>query len=250
MALVDQARADGGAGIVAAAGDDGRADGQAGDAALPRGHVARHFRALEHIGQQAFGHLQRLQHLAAVAPLPQVEEQRARGVGGIGRVAAGQPQADEVLGQHQLREAGRGFGLMAPQPQQLGRLEAGAGAVAGDRDHPLAAEAAVDLVAFGVRAGVVPEQGRADRLAIVVQEYRAVHLPGQPDRGDGTVAGGGREPQQDVDRGPPPVLGLLLGPARSRRQQRIAGAGPGAHRALGREQRRPSRHWCRYRCRW
>ena len=126
-------------------------------AAAAVGQAAGDLGPLEHLRQQARRDVEGRQHLVAVAAAAQVEEQGARGVGGVGGVLAGQPQPDEVLGQQELGQPRRGLGLVRPQPQQLGRLEAGAGAVAGDRDHALAAQPRVDLVALGMGAGVVPQ---------------------------------------------------------------------------------------------
>ena len=39
----------------------------------------------------------------------------------------------------------------------------------------------LDFVAFGRRALIVPEQGRADHLAGCIEEHRAVHLAAQAD---------------------------------------------------------------------
>ena len=180
MAFVDQPGADGGTGIVAAAGDDGDAGGQAGQGGGGSRDLAGDLGALEHLGQQVGRHVEGGQHLLAVGTPAQIQKQRARSVGGVGGMHAGQPEADEVLWQHELRESCRGGRLVPAQPQQLRRLEARAGAVAGDRDHPLAADPRVDLIAFGVRARIVPEQGRADRVAVAVEEHRAVHLARQP----------------------------------------------------------------------
>ena len=47
-------------------------------------------------------------------------------------------------------------GLVRPEPQDLGRLEPGAGKVAGDGDQPLPPQPALDLQALGVGAAVVP----------------------------------------------------------------------------------------------
>ena len=60
-----------------------------------------------------------------------VEQQRARRVGDVDRALAGQPQPHVVLGQHHVRDARVGVGLVRAQPQQLRRGEAGQRAVAG-----------------------------------------------------------------------------------------------------------------------
>ena len=235
MPVLDQAGADRGAGIVAAAGDHGRAGRQAGRGGSLGGQPAGDLGPLEHPRQQVRRHLQGGQDLDAVVAAGEVEEQGAGRVRGVGRVLAGEPQADEVLGQEQLGDPGGGVGLLVAQPQQLGRLHPGAGAVAGDRDQPLAPEPALDLGAFGVGAGVVPQQGRADRRALAVEEHRAVHLAGEADPGEVVSGEMWGEFAQHGDRRGPPGLWLLLGPAGAGGEQRVGAVGAGEHGAVCRQ---------------
>ncbi len=140
------------------------------------------------------------------------------------------------LGSRSLASLRRGLGLVRPQPQQLGRLEAGAGAVAGDRDDALAAQPRVDLVALGMGAGVVPQECRADRIAGGVEEHRAVHLARQADAGELVRVGSRSEVAQHRERGLPPRFGLLLGPAGAWCQQRIGRGRPREHGTAGGQQ--------------
>ncbi len=84
----------------------------------------------------------------------------------------------------------------------------------------------VDLVALGMSARIVPQQGRADRVAGGVEEHRAVHLARQADAGDVVPRGGRRQLAQHRRRWPatrPPA------PARS---------SPGAASAMDRRRSR------------
>ena len=74
------------------------------------------------------------------------------------------------------------LGLVAPDPEQLGRREPGERVVAGDGDQALAADELADQVALGARALVVPQDGGPQDPVRRVQRDEAVHLPGEPDR--------------------------------------------------------------------
>ena len=98
---------------------------------------------------------------------------------------------------------------------------------------PLAAEPALDLVAFGVgarRRSKAGPGGSARR-----RRSRNTEPCIWPDRPiPATVVAGAlrRELPQHLDRGLPPGLRLLLGPARAGRQQRVGRGGAGEHGAV------------------
>ena len=126
--------------------------------------------------------------------------------------------------------------LVVAEPEDLGRREAGERGVGDHLDELLAAAgAALDLVALGGGALVVPEQGGADHLAGFVEEHRAVHLAGEADGGDvgGLELGLLHDGADDLHRGLPPVLGVLLAPQRLGVGARVAGAGRGEDAAVG-----------------
>ena len=107
-------------------------------------------------GRSACRDLQRGQDLVAVAPAGEVDEQGAGSIRGVGRGCARKPEPDQVLGQEDRGQPRMVVGLVRPEPQDLGRLEPGAGKVAGDGDQPLPPQPALDLQALGVGAAVVP----------------------------------------------------------------------------------------------
>ena len=86
---------------------------------------------LEQPRQPGAVELERVEHLVAPAPPRDVEQQRARRVGHVDRVLAAQPQPHVVLRQHDPRDPRVVLRLVAAQPQQLRRGEAGQRAVAG-----------------------------------------------------------------------------------------------------------------------
>jgi len=185
-------------------------------------------------GRQPFaGELERLQHLLAPAPVRDVEEQRAGGVRAVDRLLAREPVADVVLRQQHPADPREGLGLVVAQPEELRRREAGQGAVASQRDQALEPDALFDLRALGGRALVVPEDRRADRVAVLVEHDEPVHLPRPADRRglDGEVC------ERALRRGPP-GLGVLLRPAGPRRRERVGALGPRQDLACRRERER------------
>ena len=105
-----------------------------------------------------------------------VKEQRARPTGAIDGVVAGQVVANIILGQQDVARLGIDLRLVFLHPQDLGRGETGQGVVAGDLDQVFFAQPAADLVALRAGALVVPEHGRAQDRAVLVQQHQAVHL--------------------------------------------------------------------------
>ena len=165
-----------------------------------------------------------------------VEQQRAGGVGDVGRPLAGEPEPDVVLRQHDPRDPGVGVRLVTAQPQELRRREPGQRAVPGQRDQPVEADALLDLGALGAGALVVPEDRRADHAVRAVEGDEAVHLAGEPDPGNlARRRASARIAPSTTSRGAPPVLGILLRPAGLRRRERIAVLGDGGDPAVGRD---------------
>jgi len=119
-------------------------------------------------------------------------------------------------------------GLVAADPQELGRREPCERPVPGELDQPLETDGALDLLALGRRALVIPEDGGPQRLKTVVQEHEAVHLAREADPGhvrDGQLA------QRRVGR-PPPQLRVLLGVPGGGCADRVLGPCTGEDRAV------------------
>ena len=107
-------------------------------------------------GSQAGSIRERLEDLRRPVPRRQVEQQRARPVGLVERVLAGQPEPDVVLRQQDVGDPRPDVRLVVADPDELRGGEAGQRVVAGDRDEPLPADRRPDLV-----AGVRPSAGRS-----------------------------------------------------------------------------------------
>src|SRR5918995_2556009 len=177
-------------------------------------------------------YLERVQDLVGPAPLGDVEEERSGGVGGVDRPLAGEPETNVVLGQHDAVDACIDAGLVPPEPQQLRSGEARERAVAGQRDQPLELEPLLYLGALRRRALVVPEDRRTEDVASFAQAYEAVHLAREPD-----AAISDTEPRQSGLTRAPPVLGILLRPARLWRRQAVVLLRRCDHLSLGRDRK-------------
>jgi hypothetical protein len=109
------------------------------------------------------------------------------------------------------------LGLVPPHPQQLRRGETRQCTVPRQLDEPRQPDSLLDLRALGGGALVVPEDRRAQQTVLGVEDDEPVHLTGQSNRPLGQLT-------QHVFRGEPPVLGLLLRPARLRPRERVSRA--------------------------
>ena len=106
--------------------------------------------------------------------------------------------------------------LVPAEPEDLRRGEARERAIARERDQAFEPDPLLDLLTLGGRALVVPEDRRTKHVAALVEADEAVHLSREADRRrlhvESFECGGARAP---------PVLGILLGPARLRRGEAV-----------------------------
>ena len=199
-------------------------------AAEQLGHGVAEMRGgILHLGEHRARHPQDFQQLVVPLAGVDVEQQGARGVGGVGGVhlAAGEaPQQIAIDGAEQEFAAAGAFaraGDVVEDPRDLGAGEIGIDDQAGfGRDR--------GLVAFGLEFGadvggaaVLPDDGAVDRLAgDAVPHHGGLALVGDADRGD-VLCGDIRFLQRLAagrDRRGPDVLGLVLDPARGRKMLR------------------------------
>ena len=134
-------------------------------------HQRRHLAAR----QAAF-----IQQRVGPVALRHVQPQRSGGVRHIGDFLPGHPVAQIILRQQHRGGALKVLRLVTTHPQQLRRGKARHRQVARHlmqlRRHRL------QLGALCGAAGVVPQNGRTDRLPLCIQQHRAVHLPGEANR--------------------------------------------------------------------
>ena len=183
-----------------------------------------------HLGQHRARHAQHLQQLVVPCAGVDVEQQRARGVGGVGGVhlAAGEPPQQIAIDGAEDQFAALGAraraGHVVEDPGDLGAGEIGIEDQAGlGRDR--------GLVAFGFELGadiggaaVLPDDGAVDGLAGgAVPEHGGLALVGDADRGDvlgGDVGLASAPRGRSATRRGPDVLRLVLDPARRREMLR------------------------------
>ena len=142
-------------------------------------------------------------------------------------------QADIVLRQEHVRDPRVRGRLVAAQPQQLRRREAGERTVPGQLDQPCKPDPLFDLGALRFRPLVVPEDRRPKHAISIVENDETVHLTGEPDRGRLAPERG-----QRLLGCPPPVFRILLGPPGVRRREVVALLGPGEHVTFCRKRER------------
>ena len=207
------AQAHGGGGIVArAAGQQHRmcdAPFLAQRRAHLRGGMAAFDQARHVLARQTGGR----QHAFGPVAFGHVQPQGAGGVGHVGDAVARQAQRHVILGQQDFTDGAKQRRLVLLQPQQLGRREAGHGQVA--RDGARLGHQRFEFHAFGKGTRIVPQNGRAQHVLLLVEQRGAMHLARQR---DATQAGkrhrlGAADGRDHVQRGVPPVFRVLLRPA-------------------------------------
>jgi len=178
--------------------------------------------AIAHRREQRARHAEQLAKVQVPFPAGDVEDERARRIGGIARMglAAGQPPEQEAVDGAEgkpARARGRTRPLdMIDQPTDLGRreirIEHKAGAGRNRRLVPGLPQARAHVG----RATVLPYHGIVDRpSAGAVPHDRGLALIGDPDSGDvaGTGSGFGKSFARGCDRRGPDLLGIVLDPA-------------------------------------
>ena len=192
--------------------------------------LPRNLRRLEQARQPLGGKIQCGQDLLAPAPMRDVEQQRPRGVGHVGRALAGQAEAHIVLREENLRDPRVDLGLLSREPEKLWRREACERTVSRQREKPLEPDPGLDLGALGRSSLVVPEDRRAQHPILGVEHDEPVHLAREADARDLRDV----QRAQHVPRRPPPVLRILLRPPGSGRREAVATPGASEHLAVGR----------------
>ena len=140
-------------------------------------------------------------------------------------------KANIIFRQQHPAESLPDFRFVVPHPQQFGQREIGESGIAGELDNFPFANVCIEPVALRLRTLVTPDQRRTQNLIVLVQQNRAMHLPGKPDCGNfGSVNSGGRNRLAHRRPGRTmPVVRILLCPASFWRGERNMLAGCGAH---------------------
>ena len=134
---------------------------------------------------------------------------------------AGQLICYVILGKHDLLDLCEVLRLFILNPEDLRCSEAGEGNVCSILAELFLADHVVQVIALLVGSSVIPENCGTDHVVILVQDHKAVHLAA---KADACHLGLVRilDELLDADLGLlPPILGLLLRPARMREIQGI-----------------------------
>ena len=227
--------------VVRRAADDGRAFGEPQFLCCRGRDRAGDVRRFETFRQQPGIELQLLQHLGRPLPIGDIEQQRAGCIGHFRRVHAGHAIADVILRQQHLGGLGEVLRLVVAEPENFGRSEAGECGVGDELDEFFAsADGAEDFVALGRGALVVPQNSRADDIALGIQKHAPVHLPREPDARDVRRLDPSffQHRSRGRDSGRPPVARPLLAPAGLRGEQFVLRRRRREHTAAGITQQR------------
>src|SRR5207253_1340482 len=198
------AAADSCGGIVATTGSNrqaGRHSDRSGDL---RRDLAGDVRALVYGGQPFDGDLETVQHLCGPCARAEIEQERPGCIRRVGGELASQPKADEVLGQQDVADGSISVGFFVTQPQDFWSLKSGDGGIACDFEQSLTADLLIDGFALACGSLVIPEQGRPDDLARVVEEDGPVHLTREAERHRRRLQLGGDAAEHSLARRPPP----------------------------------------------
>ena len=190
-----------------------------------------------HLRQQGAGDAEERQQPLVPGLAMDVEEQAARGVGGVGRMdaPAGQPPEQEAVDGADGKLARRGalarLGHILQQPGDLGRGEIGIEEEAGQAlDHRALALGLQPAAEIGA-APVLPDDGVVDRLAArPLPHDRGLALIGDADGRH--IGGGGQHLAADGQGRLPDLLRVMLDPAVGREDLRQLALRHGADMAF------------------
>ena len=174
--------------------------------------------------RQEFGrNLQRGQNRRRPLPRRQLQQRCAAGARLVGGEVACQLVAYKILRKKDVADAAVDLRLVLLHPQNLRRREPGQRVVARNAHQVLLAQPQPHIIALFACALIVPQDGRPQRYAVLVQQHQPVHLPAHTDRAD----------LRRIDtrllqrraharhRAVPPQIGVLLAPQRMRRLKRV-----------------------------
>ena len=210
-ALANDARAHRSGGVVPRPRDDfdARKPELLRDLFLERSHD---FETFVELGEHALGDAAQFQHLLGPAAVLNVQKQHAARVREVSRERPREAVGKVVLGQHDLGDLREVLGLMLSHPENFRRGEARKGDVACPCGELVLADRPVEVSDFLLRAAVVPKNGGADDIVVLIECNEAVHLPAEGDALDGRLILPREEFMKAAENGGEPVLGVLLAP--------------------------------------
>ena len=124
-----------------------------------------------------FGNAAYAAHFLRPGAVFHVEEQGAARVRTIGGELSAKAIDEVVFGQHYPAYAREDLPLVLPHPHEFGRGEPGKGDVAREAGKLAFAHNAVQVLSLRLRPAVVPQNGGADEISLLIQRDKPVHLP-------------------------------------------------------------------------
>ena len=178
------AHADGASRLIASAGDNGDACMYAGFARAFGGDRSSDFLRFKKFGKQGLVYFGSLENFVGPFPSGHVEHQRSGCVGHIDGACAREAKADVILRQHDGADARPNLRLELAHPPDLGQRESGKGRIGGEFNQTACADFFGDGFALCVGALIAPDDGRAENVAVSVEQNEAVHLSAEADGGN------------------------------------------------------------------
>ena len=108
-----------------------------------------------------------------------IKKRHAGRIARIGDEFTAHPETQKILGRQNHGKLFENSGLMDLKPEKLGRGEARHGRHPGDL--PDIGKFPVEGRSLDTGAPVIPQNGRAQNLALGIENNGPVHLPGKPD---------------------------------------------------------------------
>src|SRR5581483_1949525 len=172
--VADRAR-----GLIATAGDDGRARGEPREGGGIKRNSAAHLARFVAFGKDGAIDVQFIGQFPGPAAADDVEERRAGCVRDIGGELAGEAETNVVLGQKDFAQALIAGWFMVANPEQLGESEAGEDRVGGAFEDARAARLLIHPIDLGLAALIAPDERRPDDFVGRIEHHEAVHLAGK-----------------------------------------------------------------------
>ena len=121
---------------------------------------------------------------------------------------------DVILGQHHLFDPGEALRLLLPHPQELRGRKTSKGDVGRPGGEAVCAHRLIQIGDLLCRPAIVPQDGRANDPVLVVQDHQTMHLTADANAGHLAPVKALQKEGNPLPHGPPPVLRVLLAPAR------------------------------------
>ncbi len=201
-------------GLIARAGNYGRAERETGSRRRGRMYPAGDRARLVNIRQDRPLQSEAAHHAFRPLPVRHIEERRAAGIRNIGREIAAELEAQIVFGKQHGAHGAELLRFVVAHPQQLWQREAGENGIRGIAQHGAEAELRIDEIDLRLAALVAPDERGPNYLPLLVEQHKPVHLAGETDAAHRASIDAGLA-QHALNRqlpGAPPVFGRLLGP--------------------------------------